>query len=54
MKDERYSNGEKLYFLGLVVLGLIFLYLGMLDLHRRHHPPYNPNPYIDELYKGNR
>jgi hypothetical protein len=44
--------GEMLYFLGLAILGLFLLYLGMVDLHRRHHPPPNSSPYIDELYKG--
>jgi hypothetical protein len=51
--DEKATMGEMLYFLGLITLGLILLYYGLVDLHRRHHPPPNPNPYIDEIYKGN-
>jgi hypothetical protein len=46
------KNGEKLYFTFLTLLGLLLLYYGMLDLHRRHNPPPEVNPYITDIYKG--
>ena len=52
MNERPYSNFEKLYILCLTILALVMLYLGYLDLQMRHHPPPNPNPYIDEIYKG--